>query len=233
LQGYDSVALKADVELGGSDQLFNLLVGRELMRGDGLPPQVVLTGPLLEGTDAKLVDGKIVGDKMSKSLGNYVGIAEPPDDMFGKLMSISDDLMWRYYDLLSALGASEIQALKGSGENPKAIKARFAKEMVARFHSSADGEKAALEFERVHARRELPEQIEERAYPLGSAANVGLLKLMSDCGLAASNSEARRLVAQGGVSINGQKASDARASLEKGEWLLQVGKRKFLKIKID
>jgi tyrosyl-tRNA synthetase len=236
-QGYDSVALQCDVELGGSDQLFNLLVGRELMRDHGLVPQVVLTGPLLEGTDAKLVDGTIAGDKMSKSLGNYVGIAEPPGDMFGKLMSISDDLMWRYYDLLSALGTSEIQALRqaaASGvENPKAIKAKLAVEIVARFHSVAAAEGAAREFDRVHARRELPEEIEERVYPLGAAANVGLAKLLSDTGLAASSSEARRLVAQGGVSVNGQKASDIRASLDKGEYLLQVGKRKFLKVRVE
>jgi tyrosyl-tRNA synthetase len=237
LQGYDSVALKADVELGGSDQLFNLLVGRELMRDYGLVPQVVLTGPLLEGTDAKAVDGKIVGDKMSKSLGNYVGIAEPPDAMFGKLMSISDDLMFRYYDLLSALSTAEIARLKqdaaSGAQNPKAIKVRLAKEMVARFHSAAEADKAVEEFDRVHARRELPEQIEEKAYPLAGAANVGLLKLMSDTGLAASNSEARRLVAQGGVSINGQKCTDTRASLSAGEFLLQVGKRRFLRVKVE
>jgi tyrosyl-tRNA synthetase len=236
LQGYDSVALKADVELGGSDQLFNLLVGRELMKDYGLPPQVVLTGPILEGLDARLIDGKITGDKMSKSLGNYVGIAEPPQEMFGKLLSISDDLMWRYYELLSSLSASEIRALKGAvaagREHPKAIKVRFAKEMVARFHSGEEADKAEQEFERVHARRELPEQIEERALALQGASSLGLLKLMSDTGLAASNSEARRLVIQGGVTINGEKASDPRASLDAGEYLLQVGKRRFLKVKL-
>jgi tyrosyl-tRNA synthetase len=237
LQGYDSVALKCDVELGGSDQLFNLLVGRELMRDYSLPPQIVLTGPLLEGTDAKMVDGKLVGDKMSKSLGNYVGIAEPPDSMFGKLLSVSDDLMWRYFDLLSALSTQEITALKrdaiSGAQNPKAIKVRLAREMVTRFHSAADAERAAEEFERVHARRELPEQIDEKFCPLGGAATVGLLKVMSDFGLASSNSEARRLVAQGGVSVDGQKVTDARAVLERGEHLLQVGKRKFLRVKVE
>ncbi len=236
-QGYDSVALRCDVELGGSDQLFNLLVGRELMRDHGLVPQVVLTGPLLEGIDARLVDGRIAGDKMSKSLGNYVGIAEPPGDMFGKLMSISDDLMWRYYELLSALGASAIESLRRAAalgsENPKAIKAKLAMEMVARFHSTAAAVRAAEEFDRVHARRELPEEIEERVYPLGGAARVGLPRLMSDTGLAASTSEARRLVVQGGVSVNGAKASDVRASLERGEYLVQVGKRKFLKVRVE
>ncbi len=236
LQGYDSVALKADVELGGSDQLFNLLVGRELMRDYGLSPQIVLTGPILEGLDAKLVDGKIAGDKMSKSLGNYVGIAESPETMFGKLMSITDDLMWRYYELLSALTAQQLKELKAKvadgSEHPKAVKVRFAKEMVARFHSAEEADKAAAEFDRVHAQRELPEQIEERVIALGGAANLGLLKLMSDNGLAASNSEARRLVVQGGVSINGQRAADPKVSLGEGEYLLQVGKRKFLKIKL-
>jgi tyrosyl-tRNA synthetase len=236
LQGYDSVALNADVELGGSDQLFNLLVGRELMKDYGQTPQIVLTGPILEGLDAKWVDGSIQGDKMSKSLGNYVGIAEPPDAMFGKLLSITDDLMWRYYELLSALSSSEIRALRASvvdgKEHPKAVKVRLAKEMVARFHSPADAERAAEEFERVHARRELPEQIDERAYPLAGAASVGLLKLMSDTGLAASNSEARRLVVQGGVSVNGEKASDPKANVAAGEYLLQVGKRRFLKVRV-
>jgi tyrosyl-tRNA synthetase len=141
LQGYDSVALKADVELGATDQLFNLLVGRSLMKDYGLVPQVVMTGPILEGLDAKLVDGKIVGDKMSKSLDNYVGITEPPDQMFGKLMSITDDLMWRYYELLSAKTKADIAALQrdvASGiVHPKAAKVGFAREMVERFHDAA------------------------------------------------------------------------------------------------
>ncbi|MGC4121106.1 MAG: tyrosine--tRNA ligase [Myxococcales bacterium] len=160
LQGYDSVALKCDVELGGSDQLFNLLVGRELMKDYGLQPQMVITGPLLEGTDAKMVEGKLVGDKMSKSMGNYVGIAEKPGDIFGKLLSISDDLMWRYYELLSAISSQDLAQLKkdaaSGAQNPKHIKVRLAKEMVARFHSQADADAAAEEFDRVHAKRELP-----------------------------------------------------------------------------
>ena len=237
LQGYDSVALQCDVELGGSDQLFNLLVGRELMKDYGLQPQMVVTGPLLEGTDAKLVEGKLVGDKMSKSMGNYVGIAEKPDDMFGKLLSVSDDLMWRYYELLSALSTEQIAALKrdaaSGAKNPKHIKVALAKEMVARFHSPAEADRAAEEFDRVHAKRELPEQIEQKEYPLSGSPNVGLLKLMSENGLAASNSEARRLVVQGGVSINGEKANDPKASVGPGEYLLQVGKRRFLKLKVQ
>lgn len=236
LQGYDSVALKADVELGGSDQLFNLLVGRELMKDHGLIPQIVLTGPILEGLDAKLVEGKITGDKMSKSLNNYVGIAEAPGTMFGKLLSVTDDLMWRYYELLSALSVQEIAALKQSvaaGQtHPKAAKVSFAKEMVARFHSQEAAEQAAEEFERVHARRELPDEIAERSLSLEGAPAIGLLKILSDTGLATSNSEARRLIVQGGVNINSERANDPRANLGAGEYLLQVGKRKFLKIKI-
>ena len=200
------------------------------MKDHGLPPQIVLTGPLLEGTDAKLVDGRIVGDKMSKSLGNYVGIAEPPGDMFGKLLSITDDLMWRYYDLLSALGTAEIRALKA--EHPKAAKVRLAREMVTRFHSAEAARAAEEEFERVHVRGELPEQIEERAYPLAGAADVGLLRLICECGLAASNSEARRLVTQGGVTVNGVRAADPKATLVAGEYVLQVGKRRFAKVKV-
>ncbi|MFN7130621.1 MAG: tyrosine--tRNA ligase [Myxococcales bacterium] len=236
LQGYDSVALKSDVELGGSDQLFNLLVGRELMKDYGLEPQVVLTGPILEGLDAKLVDGKITGDKMSKSLDNYVGVDEPPENMFGKLMSVTDDLMWRYYDLLSALSTEQIRALKddvASGrQHPKAAKVQFAKEMVTRFHSKDAADRAEEDWNRVHVRRELPEEIEEKSYPVGDDGRAGLLKLMSDLGLAASNSEARRLVVQGGVTVNGQKVSDPKANLERGEYTLQVGKRRFLKVKL-
>lgn len=236
LQGYDSVALRSDVELGGSDQLFNLLVGRELMKDYGLAPQTVITGPILEGLDAKLVDGKIVGDKMSKSLGNYVGIAESPEVIFGKLLSITDDLMWRYLELLSSLPMAEIAALRqavASGhEHPKAVKVRFAKEMVERFHSREAADRAAEEFERVHARRELPDQIEEKQIALDGAPSLGLLKLMSDTGLAASNSEARRLVVQGGVNVNGERAADPHAALSAGDYLLQVGKRRFLKIKL-
>ncbi len=236
LQGYDSVALKADVELGGSDQLFNLLVGRNLMRDYGLEPQVVLTGPILEGLDAKAVDGKIVGDKMSKSLNNYVGVDEPPETMFGKLMSVTDDLMWRYYELLSSRTIDEIRQLReavaAGREHPKAAKVQLAKEMVTRFHSKAAADQAEEEWNRVHVRRELPEEIELKEYALGDAANVGLLKLMSETGLAASNSEARRLVVQGGVTVNGEKVSDPKATLDRGEYTLQVGKRRFLKVKV-
>jgi tyrosyl-tRNA synthetase len=236
LQGHDSVALKADVELGGSDQIFNLLVGRELMKAEGLPPQCVVTSPLLEGLDGKLVDGQIVGDKMSKSLGNYVGIDEPPETMFGKLLSISDDLMWRYYALLSSLTAEAIRALQDSVAagrvHPKAAKVQLAKEIVARFHSQAAADHAEQEFQRVHVERQAPEQIEEREVPLGGAQTVGLLKVLSDVGLASSNSEARRLIAQGGVKLNGERVSDATAALPMGTYRFQVGKRRFLDVRL-
>jgi tyrosyl-tRNA synthetase len=230
------VALQADVELGGSDQLFNLLVGRELMRDYQLAPQIVITGPVLEGIDAKVVNGALVGDKMSKSLGNYIGVCESAQSMYGKLMSICDDLMWRYYQLLSSLDMDEIRALQKAvaegSQHPKAVKMRFAKEMVARFHSSSQAEHVASEFERVHARRELPEQMEEKAFSLGGDHSVGLLKLMSETGLASSNGEARRLVTQGGVSLNGQRVDDPRTTLIVGDYLLQVGKRRFLRIRV-
>src|SRR5436190_11998970 len=159
-QGYDSVALRADVELGSSDQLFNLLVGRQLQKEYGQSPQVCLTGPLLEGIDAREVDGKIAGDKMSKSLGNYVGIDEPAQEQYGKLMSISDGLMWRYYELLSRRSLSEIQALRQ--EHPKAAKSELAKEIVARYHGPDAARAAEEQFELVHKRRAVPEDVEQR-----------------------------------------------------------------------
>lgn len=235
LQGYDSVMLRSDVELGGSDQLFNLLVGRELMKDFGLAPQIALTNPILEGLDAKLIDGRISGDKMSKSLGNYVGIAEAPDAIFGKLMSISDDLMWRYCDLLSALSSTEIaarrQAVEAGKLHPKAAKAAFAREIAARFSSPEAAEAAEAEFERVHAQRALPSEIETREMRLSDGKSaMWLLALLSGLGLASSNSEARRLVSQGGVSIDGQKVRDPSLNLSAGDYLIQVGKRKFLKV---
>ncbi len=236
LQGQDSVALRCDVELGGSDQLFNLLVGRDLMKDAGLIPQIVMTGPILEGLDAKLVDGAIAGDKMSKSLGNYVGIDEPAESIFGKLMSITDDLMWRYYELLSTLSAAELSALRArvaSGEeHPKSAKVRLASELVERFHSAQAAKLAAEEFERVHARREWPEDAEQRTAALEGGGALGLLKLMCDAGLASSNSDARRLVTQGGVTINGERTTDPKAALGPGDYAIQVGKRRFLRLTV-
>jgi tyrosyl-tRNA synthetase len=230
-QGYDSVALKADVELGSSDQLFNLLVGRQLQKEYGQAPQVCLTGPLLEGIDAREVDGKIAGDKMSKSLGNYVGIDEPAQEQYGKLMSISDGLMWRYYELLSRRSLAEIQALRR--EHPKVAKSELAKEIVARYHGPEAARAAEEQFEQVHKRREVPDDVEERVVSREAGADaVPLAKTLAQLGLAASGSEARRLIAQGGVSIEGERVSDPNAKLSPGVHLVKVGKRKFIRVTV-
>ncbi|HEY4730614.1 MAG TPA: tyrosine--tRNA ligase [Myxococcales bacterium] len=231
-QGYDSVALKADVELGSSDQLFNLLVGRQLQKEYGQAPQVCLTGPLLEGTDAREVDGKIAGDKMSKSLGNYVGIDEPAQEQYGKLMSISDGLMWRYYELLSRRSLAEIQALRR--EHPKVAKSELAKEIVARYHGPEAARAAEEQFEQVHKRREVPDDVEERVVSREAGADaVPLAKTLAQLGLAASGSEARRLIAQGGVSVEGERVSDPNAKLSQGIHLVKVGKRKFIRVTVS
>jgi len=231
-QGYDSVALKCDIELGSSDQLFNLLVGRALMHQYGQMPQVVLTGPILEGLDAKLdpATGKIAGDKMSKSLGNYVGVAESADEQFGKLLSVTDDLMWRYYELLSSRTSAEIATLRAG--HPKAAKVALAKEIVERFHGAEAARQAEAHFEQVHARRETPEDVAEVALSLAGQASLPLAAALADAKLASSRSEARRLVAQGGVTVNGERASDPQAPLAAGEYLVKVGKRHFAKLKI-
>ncbi len=231
-QGYDSVALKCDIELGSSDQLFNLLVGRALMNQYGLVPQIVLTGPILEGLDAKLdpLTGKIAGDKMSKSLGNYVGVADAPEDQFGKLMSVTDDLMWRYYELLSGRTSAEIAALRAG--HPKAAKVALAKEIVERFHGAGAAHAAEAHFEQVHARRETPEDVAEVALSLAGQASLPLAAALADARLATSRSEARRLVAQGGVTVNGERATDPQAPLGAGEYLVKVGKRHFAKLKV-
>lgn len=231
-QGYDSVALQADVELGSSDQLFNLLVGRQLQKEYGQAPQVCLTGPLLEGIDARETpDGKVAGDKMSKSLGNYVGIDEPPGEQYGKLMSISDGLMWRYYELLSRRSLSEVAALRAG--HPKKAKGELAREIVARYHGAEAARAAEEQFEQVHARRELPDEIEEREVSReGGAEGVPLAKTLAQLGMAASGSEARRLIAQGGVSVEGERVTDPNAKLGPGVHLLKVGKRKFARLTI-
>jgi len=230
-QGYDSVALKADVELGSSDQLFNLLVGRTLQKEYGQEPQVCLTGPLLEGTDAREENGKIVGDKMSKSLGNYVGIDEPAGDQYGKLMSISDGLMWRYYELLSRRTAAQNADLRRG--HPKAAKMALAREIVERHHGPEAARAAEDAFEQVHARREAPDEIEERELPRDpGAALLPLLKALPKLGLASSGSEARRLIAQGGVTVEGARVSDPNAALPPGLHLIKVGKRKFVRLHV-
>jgi len=239
LQGYDSVALKADVELGSSDQLFNLLVGRTLMRELGMEAQVILTGPLLEGLHAKLEGGRIVGEKMSKSLDNYVGVAEPPESIFGKLMSISDDLMWRYLELLSAMSLSEVaqakaQVAKGT-LHPKDVKVRFAKEMVERFHGQEAAEAAAADFDSRFSKKQLDvESLPEvpLALPAGAAA-LPLVRALVDAGLAPSTSDARRLIAQGAVRLDGARVTDVKLELKPGTSLVQVGKLRAARLKLS
>ncbi len=237
LQGYDSVVLKADVELGATDQLFNLLVGRQLMKEENMAPQVIMTGPILEGLNAKAVDGKIVGDKMSKSLDNYVGIDEPADTIFGKLMSITDDLMWRYYELLSAKTRQELAEMRAQVESgalhPKAAKVGFAQEMTARFQGEEAGKKAAEDFEKRFAKKELStDELPLVEVSLGGAEKLPVTKLLPETKLVASSTEARKLMAQGGVRVNGEKVQDAKAELGAGEYTVQVGKLKVARVKL-
>jgi tyrosyl-tRNA synthetase len=216
-QAYDSVALETDFELGGTDQLFNLLVGRDIMREYGLEPQVVLTTPLLEGLDGV--------EKMSKSLGNYVGVTEAPQEMFGKLMSISDDLMWKYYELLTDSSVNEIDALKARGE-PMETKMELASRIIEDFHSKAAAEEARHHFDSVIRNKELPEEMPE----LRVGGKVLLSQLLLDGRLAPSRSEAKRLIQQGAVSIDGDRASEDRELEISQAAVLKVGKRRFLKI---
>ncbi|HQC29349.1 MAG TPA: tyrosine--tRNA ligase [Methylotenera sp.] len=224
LQGYDSVALKADVELGGTDQKFNLLMGRELQKQAGEAQQCVLTMPLLEGLDGV--------NKMSKSLGNYIGIAESPEIIFAKIMSISDELMWRYIELLSFESLDTIAQWKAqvaAGENPRNIKVRFAQEIVARFHSYADAEKALNDFQ-TRAKGGIPDEVPEIRIALDADA-IGIAQLLKLAGLVESTSEAYRAIEQGGVKIDSEKVTDKHLSLNKGVTVVaQVGKRKFAKI---
>lgn len=225
LQGYDSVALESDIELGGTDQKFNLLMGRHLQRAYELDKeQSVMMVPLLEGLDGV--------QKMSKSLGNYVGITQEPKEMFGRLLSISDSLMWRYYELLSAKSLQEITALKQGVEcgdlHPKAVKEDLAMEIIARYHNKDLALQAKEEFARVFAKDELPSDIVE----FSKESGIWIAKAMQECGLCASSSEALRLIKQGGVKINGEKLEDSKLNLSQGEYIVQVGKRKFAKINI-
>ena len=226
IQGYDSVALEADVELGGTDQTFNLLVGRDLQREYGQTPQVVITLPLLEGLDGV--------QKMSKSLGNYVGIDEPAKEIFGKLMSISDDLMLRYYELLTDITPEALARLKGDlatgAQHPRQVKEDLAKTLVARYHSRAAAEHEAQEFIRVLRERELPEEIEAVTLKVAEA-KVWLPRLMVDAGLAVSSSEAQRLIRGGGVQVEGEKVTETGRELPVGRtYLLKVGKRRFKQV---
>ncbi len=222
LQGYDSVALKADLELGGTDQKFNLLVGREMQKEYGQAPQCVLTMPLLEGLDGV--------EKMSKSKGNYIGITEAPDAMFGKLMSISDTLMWRYYELLSSRSLADIAELRQqteAGRNPREVKVLLAQEMVTRFHNAAAAQAAAQAFDARFRDGALPEDLPEVAL---AGAPMGLLVLLREAGLVSSASEAQRNVEQGGVRIDGERISDKGLKLAAGTYVIQVGKRRFARV---
>lgn len=226
LQGYDSVALNADVEIGGTDQKFNLLMGRELQKQAGQSPQCVLTMPLLEGLDGV--------NKMSKSLGNYIGIAEAPEIIFAKIMSVSDELMWRYVELLSFESLETIAQWKAdvaAGSNPRDIKVRFAQEIVARFHSQADAEKALTDFQ-TRSKGGIPDDVPEVAVTI-DAEQVGVAQLLKLAGLVASTSEAFRAIEQGGVKLNGEKVTDKALMLNKASSVVaQVGKRKFANVTI-
>jgi tyrosyl-tRNA synthetase len=229
VQGYDSVALNADVELGGTDQKFNLLVGRQLQEIYGQSPQVVITMPLLEGLDGV--------QKMSKSLNNYVGINEPPGDMFGKLMSISDELMWRYFELLSFRSVKEINELKASvesGANPRDIKMELADEIITRFHSTTDAKSAREEFINRFRHGGIPEEIENSEL-VSPTQTLGITNILKQSGLTSSTSEARRMIQQGAVKVNQERIEDIDMELPAGVncvYLIQVGKRKFKRVSL-
>lgn len=228
LQGYDSVALDNDIELGGTDQLFNLLVGRDLMPRYGLRPQIVLTTPLLEGTDSKIENGVIVGKKMSKSADNYIGLTEEPLAMWRKVMQIDDDVIFRYFELLSAKTRAEIDALKSrkaAGGDPREIKATFARELVTRFHSADAARAAEEEFGRVYGKDAIPTNIEEKTVAT-DGATLWIAKALSSAGLVKSTGEGKRLVEQGGVEVDQQRVTDPNLQLERGKkYLLRVGSK--------
>lgn len=228
-QGYDSVALRADVELGGTDQKFNLLVGRQLQEAFGQEPQCVLTMPLLEGLDGV--------NKMSKSLGNYVGITEAPDAQFGKLMSVSDDLMWRYFELLSFRPLNEISALReaiAGGRNPRDVKFELAKEIVGRFHGAAAAERAQADFIARFSQKSLPTDLPLQVLRTADADGEGLVAALKASGLASSNSEAVRKLAEGAVRVDGEKVTDRALRLAPGaEHILQIGSRRYARVKIE
>ena len=225
IQGYDSVALKSDVELGGTDQKFNLLVGRDLQRAYGQKPQIVLTMPLLEGTDGV--------QKMSKSLGNSIGVFDPPNEMLGKIMSISDDLMWRYYELLSQVSTDQLSSMQEQAKsgtlNPKDAKINLAKEIVALYHSSSLAEAAIAEFENVFKKKNTPEDI---PVIIGwGPESYNICNILKDNKLTDSTSAARRLIQQGSVTVNGEKVEDVNQEFSGDqEYLIKVGKKRFLKI---
>jgi len=229
-QAYDSVALRCDVEMGGTDQKFNLLVGRDIQREYGQEPQIVITLPLLEGLDGV--------EKMSKSLGNYVGITEPPAEMFGKLMSVSDPLMYRYYELLTDEPAARIEDWKKEAAagrlNPRDLKVRLAKTVIADFWGAEEGDKAAAEFDRVFRNKEVPNELQERGVRLaGVAKEAPLVQVMTECGIFPSRGEAKRVIQQGGVYLDGKRVEDIAYRIDfaaKPEYVLKVGKKNFYKL---
>ena len=223
LQGHDSVALEADVELGGTDQTFNLLIGRELQKSAGQKPQVAMTLPLLVGLDGE--------KKMSKSLGNYIGVTEAPSEMFGKIMSISDELMWDWYNLLSFRPLAEIAQLKAdveAGKNPRDVKILLAKEIIARFHNEDAANAAEQEFINRFQKGAMPDEMPEFTFE----GEIGLATLLKEAGLVPSTSEAIRSAQQGGVKIDGEKVDDVRQNVQKGTFVYQVGKRKFARVTV-
>lgn len=228
VQGWDSVEMKADVELGGTDQKFNLLVGRELMKSEGMDPQVILTMPILEGLDGV--------QKMSKSLDNYIGIEDAPNDMFGKLMSVSDELMWRYFELLSFRPMSEIDTLKQEveqGKNPRDVKFLLAEEIISRFHSGDAARKAREDFISRFSKGAIPEEMPEVILHL-EGDTIGVAALLKQAGLTSSTSDSFRMIQQGAVKLDGEKVSDKGLNLKKDQVVVaQVGKRKFARIKLS
>ena len=232
MQAYDSVALKADVELGGTDQKFNLLVGREIQREYGQEPQVILTMPLLEGLDGV--------EKMSKSLGNYVGINERPEEIFGKLMSISDELMYRYYELLTDVSSDQIEDWKKQARegrvNPRDLKAGLARMIVSDFWGQEEGKRAADEFDRIFKHKDLPSEMEEKVLEIGRGeTHLELVDLMVNLGIVPSRGEAKRLIRQGGVYLDGRRVEDLEYKLDcaRKEQILKIGKRKFYRLKLQ
>lgn len=224
LQGYDSVALKADIELGGTDQKFNLLMGRELQKDAGQPAQVVITMPLLEGLDGV--------KKMSKSANNYIGVDEAPSEMFGKIMSLSDDIMWRYFELLSRLSLDEIANLKlqvTEGTNPRDIKILLAKEIISRYHDHGAAEQAHEDFVNRFQKNAIPDDLPEVSLSV-EAGGMAIANLLKDAGLVASTSEALRMIKQGAVKVDGDKLEDGKLLVAAGTAVYQVGKRKFAKV---
>jgi tyrosyl-tRNA synthetase len=224
VQGYDSVALKSDLEIGGTDQKFNLLMGRELQRDFSQKAQCILTMPILEGLDGI--------EKMSKSKKNYIALTDSPDEMYGKIMSVSDDLMWRYMELLSLQSKKELNNIKkksSEGLNPRDIKSNFALEIVERFHSKTAANSALEDFEKRFKLNELPTNLQEKFF---NGDEFDLIFLLKNSGLVISSSEGFRLIQQGGIKINGEKVINRNTKLKKGSYVLQVGKRKIIKVKI-